>query len=129
MSIHVEAGKKAEEQFVIELNNDKKDPRWQKMGIKNTKEYFAVRVKYNHHSKFSEQKVQPKADVFIASGSVTSQQLKQRKFLLKEDALKELCLVPVPCTGISIKRPDSKKYQIQKWTPNSFKKIFECKHS
>ena len=124
MSKHVEAGEKAEEQFVIELNDDKKDSRWQTLGIKNAEEHFAVLVSVYHYSKFSEQKVQPKADVFIASGTVTPQQLKQCKFLLKEDALKDLCLVPVPCTGISIKKYDSASYTIHKWPPDSFKKKF-----
>ena len=78
----VVAGKKAEEQFVIELNGDKKDPRWQTLGIKNAEEYFAIRVTKKVPSKKLGHLANAKADVYIASGKLEQSLLEKKKFFL-----------------------------------------------
>ena len=108
MSIHVEAGKKAEEQFVIELNGDKKDPRWQTLGIKNPEEYFAIRVTKKVPSKKLGHLANAKADVYIASGKLEQSLLEDKKFFLTDDDVEDIGLSRKEGTGISVKRTDSK---------------------
>jgi len=124
MSIHVEAGRKAEEQFVIELNGNKKDPRWQTLGIKNPEEYFAIRVTKKVTSKKLGHLANAKADVYIASGKLEQSLLEEKKFFLTDDDVEDVGLSRKEGTGISVKRSDSTEYQIHKWGPDSFKKIF-----
>ena len=124
MSIHVEAGKKAEKQFVIDLNVDKKDPRWQTLGIKNTEEHFAIRVKRKVPSKKLGNLASPKADVYIASGKLEQSLLEDKKFFLTDDDVEDIGLSRKEGTGISVKKPGSNTYTIHKWGPASFKKIF-----
>ena len=120
----VDAGKKAEEQFIIELNGDKKDPRWQTLKIKNAEEYFAIRVTKKVPSKKLGHLANAKADVYIASGKLEQSLLEDKKFFLTDDDVEDIGLSRKVGTGISVKRTDSEKYQIHKWGPDSFKKIF-----
>ena len=120
----VDAGKKAEEQFVIELNGDKKDPRWQTLGIENAEEYFAIRVTKKVPSKKLGHLANAKADVYIASGKLEQSLLEDKKFFLTDDDVEDIGLSRKEGTGISVKKLGSNTYTIHKWGPASFKKIF-----
>ncbi len=113
-----------EEIKFVKLLNMKKDLLLWKILNLNPKNHHAIHVTSNHFGKLSQQKVMPKADAFIAKGKVSEDIIKNKDYYLIESDLKDLNLESVDFSGISIKRPDSRNYQILKLTPDSFKKLF-----
>ena len=87
---------------------------------------FAVRVTSLQLSKTSGIKVKPKADAYlIESSSVTKDFLEKNSYLLDEEMISTINHKVISDSGISIKRVDSNNYQIHKFTPDSFIKVFE----
>ena len=87
---------------------------------------FAVRVTSLQLSKTSGIKVKPKADAYlIESSSVTKDFLEKNSYLLDEEMISTINHNVISDSGISIKRVDSNNYQIHKFTPDSFIKVFE----
>lgn len=118
-------GTEEEIKFVKQLNKDKDSKYWNIIKSSfSKKNLFAIHVIYKKYGKINKKKVMPKADIFLAYGEVNSQILIDKDYYLNEKDLKKLKLVPVNHTGISVKRPDSKRYQIMKMNPSTFKKIF-----
>ncbi len=118
-------GTEEEIKFVKVLNKDKDGKYWNI--IKNSfsrKNLFAIHVIYKKHGKINEKKIMPKADIFLAYGEVSKLILKEKDYYLDENDMEKLKLTPVNHTGISVKRPDSNRYQIMKMNPSTFKKIF-----
>ena len=75
--------------------------------------------------KINKSKVLPKADVFlIQSEEIYLDSLQKKNYLLTEEDLSKIKFKYIEKSGISVKRPDSKKYQILKMVPNTFFKIF-----
>ena len=123
MSNFVTAGADAENDLVKELNKNKKDPRWKILGIIDTTDHFIIHVNKKVISKMTNSKVNPKADVYIARGTL-QQSLVEKEFFLTDNDVEKDNLSKISGTGISIKRPGSNSYTIHKWTPDSFEKTF-----
>ena len=119
----INLGKRQEIAFVQQLNKKEKLSYWQQLGL-NPNEHYAIRVKYPKYGTLHQRKVWAKADAFIAKGSVPHHYLKLNHYFLDEDDVKRFHLMPIEQTGISIKQPCSRDYQIVKISPSSFKKLF-----
>ncbi len=117
-------GTEQEIKFVQRLNKNKDLSCWNDMGI-IAKNHYAIRVIYKKYGELNGLKILPKADAFIAKGSIDNNYLKLKKYYLDEDDIERFDLKPVALSGISIKRPDSKKYQIMKMSPSTFYKVFK----
>jgi len=116
-----------EEEFVKSFNKGKFTT-FRNRYFSEIENVFAVRVTSLQLSKTSGVKVKPKADAYlIKSTSVTNDLLARNSYLLQEELLKTLNYEVIRDSGISIKRVDSNKYQIHKFTPDSFVKVFEDK--
>ena len=117
-------GDKAEEDFVIDFNSGNfRD--FVKSFFDREKNLLAVRVTTHQFSNLSKGLVKPKADAFLVSdvnshfaGSLA------RNLLLTEKDLGQFDNRVIANSGISIKRPDSTKYQIHKFTSSSFLTVF-----
>jgi len=100
-----------------------KEP-WSILGL-SPENNFAIHIISKKYGKINQGMILPKADIFIASGNVDNDYLKKNNFYLNENDLSIFNLNPLSKTGISIKRSDSKKYQIIKMVPNTFLKVFK----
>jgi hypothetical protein len=112
-----------EENFVRLLNKKEILEFWEIFGL-DPKNHYAVRVIHKKFGKVNNEKILPKADVFIVKGEIDEEFLKNKEYLLDEDDIESFNVQKVNNSGISVKRPDSKKYQIVKMSPSTFKKIF-----
>ncbi|QUH21251.1 hypothetical protein [Alkaliphilus sp. B6464] len=123
-------GTEAEIQFVKYCNSNKiqSNPIWQllynNLNLKDDiSNYYIVRVISHVYSKLSKVEVLPKADAYLVHGQIPSQILANKNYYLTESDIEEFNLIPCLYSGISIKRPDSKKFQILKLVPHSFNEI------
>lgn len=117
-----------EKEFVKELNKNKNSKYWKVLNLLlDNKQIYAIHVIYKKYGKINNQKILPKADLFLAKTDiiVPEDYLVNKNYYLNEDDLANFKFTPIEFTGISVKRKDSKKYQILKMSPNTFKKIFE----
>ena len=119
MSKQVREGANAEKKFVVEMNKNKNDPRWKILGLKDSINYYAIRVSTQKFSKIHNKKVPCKSDVFFAKSKKTID-----KFELTEDDLKRYELEQVKFTGVSIKKDDVKNIQWQKIGIKGVKELF-----
>lgn len=117
-------GNLAEEDFVIDFNSGKFGD-FVESFFKHEINLLAVRVTTHQFSKLSGGLVKPKADAFLVSdvdlhfsGSLA------KDLLLTERDLGQFHHRVIANSGISIKRPDSTKYQIHKFTRSSFLTLF-----
>ena len=109
--------------FVRLLNKKERLNFWNVFDL-NPENHFAIHVIYHKFGKINGKRVKPKADVYIAKGEVPYETLVHKDFYLNEDDVADLSLEPVKYTGISVKLKTSKKYQITKMGPNTFKQVF-----
>ena len=116
-------GTAQEIEFVKTLNKKEDLSYWNTLSL-NSNNHYAIRVITKKYGKLNESKILPKADAFIAKGSVDSDYLASKEYFLDEDDVKKFNLEPIDASGISIKRADSKQYQIMKMSPSTFKKLF-----
>jgi hypothetical protein len=119
-------GTEEEISFVKSLNSNKDNSFWNVL-IKNKDKssIFAVRVISKKFGKINQCKILPKADVFlIESNEIYRDYLEKKDYLLTEKDLEKIKFRYLMKSGISIKRPDSKRYQILKMAPKTFNKIF-----
>lgn len=116
-------GTAQEIEFVKTLNKKEDLSYWNTLSL-NSNNHYAIRVISKKYGKLNESKILPKADAFIAKGSVDSDYLASKEYFLDEDDVKKFNLEPIDASGISIKRADSKQYQIMKMSPPTFKKLF-----
>lgn len=116
-------GTQEEINFVKLLNKKEDNSLWKTLDL-NPKTHYAIHVLYHKFGKINQKKVKPKADVYIAEGSVPQDILIKRDFYLNEEDIENFNLIPVVGTGISVKLTNSKRYQITKLHPNTFNKIF-----
>ncbi len=114
-------GTEEEKKFVINFNRGSFSEFKKKFDIKQS--IYAVRVEEKHYSVLSNNKVLPKSDVYLVDSNLNSEFLNKHNYLLNEKNTKELNLKKLLNSGISIKREDSKKYQIHKFTVSSFLKF------
>jgi hypothetical protein len=116
-------GTEEEIQFVKNMNQ-KNDLNFWKILNLTPQDHYAVHCSRKIFGKINNSKILPKADVYFAKGNVDAQLIKTKDFYLNEDDCKKLELTKISTTGVSIKRIDSKKYQILKMAPSTFEKIF-----
>ena len=118
-------GTEEEIKFVKLLNSDKKNKLWKILGFKeDCRNLFAVHVTDHKEGKINRLKIKPKADAIICEGEMDEEQLRKKDFYLKESEIKKLKFRELDFSGISIKRKDSKRYQILKMNPSTFRRIF-----
>ncbi len=116
-------GTAQEVEFVKKLNKREDLSYWDSLNL-NPNNHYAIRIITKKYGQLNELKVLPKADVFIVKGSVDSDYLASKDCFLDENDVKKFNLEPIDFSGISIKRADSKQYQIMKMSPSTFKKLF-----
>ena len=114
----------AQEIEFVKLLNKKEDlSYWNTLSLEPSSHY-AIRVISKKYGKLNDSKVLPKADAFIAYGDIPLDYLESKEYFLDEKDVKKFALTPIAKSGISIKRADSKQYQIIKMSPSTFKKLF-----
>ena len=111
------------EEIVITKKLNSKTIFWEKLPYDKNNTY-AIHVITKKFGKINNEKIQPKADVFFASGKVDLDFLVKNEFYLNESDLEVLNLKPIPFSGLSIKLSNS-HYTITKISPNTFLKIFK----
>jgi len=116
-------GTEQEIEFVKILNKKEDLSYWNTLSL-DPNSHYAIRVIYKKYGELNQSKILPKADAFIAKGSVDSDYLESKDYFLDENDIEKFNLVPIKNSGISIKRVDSNKYQIMKMSPSTFKKLF-----
>jgi len=114
----------AQEIEFVKLLNKKEDlSYWNTLSLEPSSHY-AIRVISKKYGELNDSKVLPKADAFIAYGDIPLDYLESKEYFLDEKDVKKFALTPIAKSGISIKRADSKQYQIIKMSPSTFKKLF-----
>ena len=118
-------GTEDEIRFVKLLNKDKKNNYWKVLGVhKDREEKNAIHIINHKYGKINKKMIKSKADVFLATGVVDLNYLIEKDYLLNEKDYFKFNLKYIRGSGISIKRSDSRKYQILKMNPSTFKKVF-----
>ncbi len=121
-------GEEYEKDFCIRFN--RKDS---KLNLGILKGYclenlYAVHVKYHKFSYLTEKKVKPKSDAFLINLSKDEfNRCESNNFYLDEDSIDHIKNKILPESGISIKNLNSEKYQIHKFTCDSFVRTFNDK--
>lgn len=113
-----------EVELVKLLNNKAKSSKFWNVLRLDKEHHFAIHVVKHKLARVQGKMIKPKADIYIAKGSIGDDYLKRNLYLLKEADVKKFALTKIENTGISVKIKDSKKYQILKTGPEAFKKIF-----
>lgn len=116
-------GTEEEINFVKLLNKKEDEELWKTFNL-DLNNHYAIHVLYHKFGKINQKNVKPKADAYIAKGSVPQDILEEKDFYLNEDDVETFNLIPIAKTGISIKLKNSRRYQITKLHPNTFNKIF-----
>lgn len=116
-------GTQEEIYFVKELNKKENLSYWNTLNL-DPNSHYAIRVISKKYGSLNEAKILPKADAFIAYGEVPLEYLQSKDYFLDENDIEQFNLKPINASGISIKRADSKQYQIMKMSPSTFKKLF-----
>ncbi len=90
---------------------------------------YCVHVSTHQYSSVSKKKVKTKSDAYlIDSCNINESDLSGLDFYLNEEIIKKFKYSIINDSGISIKLHDSNKYQIHKFTPDSFMNVFNNKH-
>ena len=121
-------GEKYEKDFCVRFN--KRDIKLNIDILRNIclEDLYAVHVKYHKFSLITKKNVKPKSDAFLINLTKNEfDQCKSEGFYLDEDSLERLKIKYLPRSGISIKNLNSKKYQIHKFTYDSFVRTFNNK--
>ncbi|MBA4507524.1 hypothetical protein H1057_05585 [Clostridium sporogenes] len=84
-----------------------------------------VKVSTKQKSSLSNRKVNTKSDAFLIESEIPYSTHLENQFILAEDDISKFEYKKVAKPGISVKRPDSKSYTLQKFTRDSFYKAFE----
>ncbi|MEJ7174088.1 hypothetical protein WL278_06940 [Staphylococcus caprae] len=103
------------------FNKNKNHKFWKVLKLSdNNENLYIVKVSKKVRSKLSNKKVLPKADAYVVEADLSKNYLLEREFNLSEDSIKEKEYNIIDSTGISVKRVDSKRYTIAKFTINTF---------
>ena len=123
-------GTEAEIQFVQHINLHKTENHkiWKTLKTHlflndPLEKYHIIRVTKKVLSTLNNKKVLPKADCYLVEGTIPGSYIKKHLGLLDENNTQGFSLQHINNSGISIKRPDSLKYQILKMRPDSFCKL------
>ena len=115
---------KSEEIYLTKELNKKIDKSLWKMLQIDLNKHFAVHVTTLKYGAVNEKKIWPKADVFIIKSNISNNKLKEKDYYLCEDDLEEISHNLISSSGISVKRRDSKRFQIMKIGVSTFRKLF-----
>lgn len=121
-----------EKAFVTSFNSNKFSPLFNEyisnFSNYNLDEMYMVRVTTEQFSSLSNQKVKTRSDTYLihSKDKHLSNILLTYDNYLDEDILTENNILhsKIDYSGVSVKLSDSKRYQILKLTPNSFKSMF-----
>ncbi|MDA9748195.1 hypothetical protein N9V18_03595 [bacterium] len=95
----------------------------------NKNNVLCVHVTTSQYSLVSKRKVKTKSDAYlIGSSDISESHLSELDFYLDEEIIKQFKYSIIDESGISIKLYDSSRYQIHKFTPDSFMKVFNNKY-
>lgn len=84
---------------------------------------FLIRVSKKVPSTIHSTKINPKSDIYLATGSIPEEYLLANDYFLDEKDIEKFSMTILNFSGISLKKPDSKNYQILKISPKPFAKI------
>ncbi len=120
-------GTKEEKNLVSEINKGKYD-NFIKENFTHYNNIYCIHTTKNKFSRISKKFVKPKSDAFFVQFNKAINLADYEYYLEEKDLDKfntnQIEYAILKNSGISIKRPDSSKYQIHKFTPVSFIKIF-----
>lgn len=102
---------------------NKKEKFWKDLPYDPSSTY-AIHVSKQKTGLFNGKKIYPKADIFLATGNVPYDELKKNDYLLDETEVSKYGLIPIQCSGISVKMPHS-KYTISKLSAKTFYHLFD----
>ena len=95
----------------------------------NKTNVLCVNVTTNQYSSVSKKIVKTKSDAYlIDSSNINESDLNELDFYLDEEIIKKFKYSIINDSGISIKLHDSNRYQIHKFTPDSFMNVFDNKY-
>lgn len=119
-------GDRGEFDLVKLLNKEKNHRLWKKLipGQNDFSKYYLVRVTQKAFSSMSGRRVNAKSDAFIINSTIDKDFLLEREYVLTEKDLLKIEYYTLPLSGISIKLKSSRNYTIQKFTKESFCKVF-----
>ena len=115
---------KLEEIYLTKKLNKKIDKSLWKVLQIDSKKHYAVHVTTLKYGAVNKKKIWPKADIFIVKSELTNNKLKEKNYYLCEHDLKNISHTSIPLSGISVKRRDSKRFQIMKIGVSTFRKLF-----
>jgi hypothetical protein len=110
------------EVIITKLLNQKECSYWNELPYDKDTSY-AIHIKNKKFATLNNEKIQPKADVFFATGFVNKDYLIKNEYYLNEDDVINLNLKSIDQSGLSIKMNNS-NFTIIKISPNTFVKIF-----
>lgn len=127
---HALAGFANEIEFVKSNNNNKSldNPIWNFLVnetnlVKNLEKTYLVKVSNKVPSKIHKNKINAKSDVYLISGDIPNKKLIENEFFIEEKDIKNLNHSIINYSGISLKKDNSKNYQIMKISPESFNEL------
>jgi len=120
-------GDKAEFDISGDFNKNKDLRKWGliKNLVADPSRTYMVKVSTKQKSALSNRKVNTKSDAYLIESEIPYSTLLENQFILTEDDIVRYKHKKIPKSGISVKRPDSRNYTIQKFTKDSFYKAFE----
>lgn len=126
------SGDLAEIEFVKRFNYEKSNQDFdfyiKDLDIKELNDIYMVRVTTKQYSKLSNQNVMTRADTYLINSKdqLINELLFENDYYLDEEMLneKDINYSSLDFSGVSVKMPDSDRFQILKLTPESFKTLF-----
>jgi len=120
-------GDKAEFDISSDFNKNKDSRRWELLAnlAADPSKTYMVKVSSKQKSALSNRKVNTKSDAFLIESEIPYSTLLENQFILTENDIAKFKYRKIPKSGISVKRPDSRNYTIQKFTKDSFYKAFQ----
>lgn len=111
------------------LNKSLANPIWKylnsKLKLNNSFENLYFIKTSRAYSSLHDNFINAKADTYLAYGLVPIEVLKSLDYTLDETIVEKYKLKKISFSGISIKKPDSKNYQILKISPKPFFNLFK----
>lgn len=119
-------GDKTEFDISSDFNKNKDKKKWEPLIdlVAEPSKTYMVKVSTKQKSSLSNRKVNTKSDAFLIESEIPYSKLLENQFILTEDDISKFEYKKVAESGISVKRPDSRSYTIQKFTKDSFYKAF-----
>lgn len=121
-------GLEYEYSFAQSLNSDKKNLLWEELGIDQPSKYWVVNNSFKQTSRIAGDKINPKSDCFIIRVDKNiSLIMEDRNYIMSEEFLLDSSIEYdiVSHSGISIKKPESNNFTLQKMSFNTFCRVFD----